>query len=306
MNRAKGGQSRGYTIIETMIFLAVSASMFISAMAFINGRQGQTEFSAAVRDFEANLNDVASDVATGYYASGQADAGTAVCTPGAEAGVIGLVPRFTTSGSGNQRGSNNGCIFIGKSIHFAPNVSDGNGQYVVYSLAGLQYKDGTLLGGDSQTIDESKVRIIPDSVNTQILGGGASFGCVLYSATTTPSVPASTPCSTISGTNPTGLISFFTTYQSVDFSGSAGGSNQVNILVSNKVSLNAAPASAEAALKGSTATDTPGNPRTTSEPRGGVYICLQSNGSKQHAILQIGGNTSRFTSTATIRAGDCS
>ncbi len=67
MNR--GNRSTGYTIVETMIFLAVSSLMFISAMILINGRQSRAEFIQAVRVFEANLRDVANDVSTGYYAN---------------------------------------------------------------------------------------------------------------------------------------------------------------------------------------------------------------------------------------------
>ncbi|HSX44369.1 MAG TPA: hypothetical protein VLE69_03715, partial [Candidatus Saccharimonadales bacterium] len=66
MNRVPG-QSGGFTIVETMIVLAVTGFMFFSAMLFISGQQAKTEFTQAAHETEAKINDVLNDVSTGVY-----------------------------------------------------------------------------------------------------------------------------------------------------------------------------------------------------------------------------------------------
>ena len=68
MKRASGGRSHGFTIVETMIVLAVSGALFTSAIFFIGGRQQKAEFTASVRNFETSINDIANDVSDGYFA----------------------------------------------------------------------------------------------------------------------------------------------------------------------------------------------------------------------------------------------
>ncbi len=62
-----GRRSHGYTIIETLIFIAVSGMMFMSAVILVGGRQQEVEFSQGVRDLENKLKDTLNDVSTGYF-----------------------------------------------------------------------------------------------------------------------------------------------------------------------------------------------------------------------------------------------
>lgn len=107
----------GFTIIETMIVLAVSGGLLVSVMATISGQQQKTQFTTGVRDFETKIQDVVNDVQTGYYPNN----GTTKCTndPASDTAPVNddaamIVPQ----------GTNENCIFLGKGIHF--HSPDGN------------------------------------------------------------------------------------------------------------------------------------------------------------------------------------
>ena len=304
MNRAEGGQSRGYTIVETLIFLAVSGAMFISAMTLINGRQAKTEFSTAVRDFESSLNDTASDVATGYYSNIASVTGRSiVCTPS----VVGVQIRESTGS--DQQGANAGCIFVGKAIQFGPSDTD-NASYNVFSLAGLQYKNNNPdVSGISQNINDALTRPIakssssdltPDAIQKMRIANGAKVNCVLYGYNEGLAPATATPC-TDDDFLSTDLLAFVTTFQPADYTQShSGSSSQVDLFVpqsSSKVGrLTSDAASSLAGL------------RTTSwnmNPGAGIFICLQSGGTDQYSLIKLGGNSSRFSTSATIKDGKC-
>lgn len=131
-------KSQGFTIVETMIFLAVSGFMFAAAAVFINGKQASVEFKQGMNNFNTQIQGAMDDVANNNYASG----GNFKCTP------TGMGPSVTTISS--AQGTNIGCDFVGKVIQFAPQDTNGTG-YNVYTLAGNQYvgPDYTNVNGDS-------------------------------------------------------------------------------------------------------------------------------------------------------------
>jgi Tfp pilus assembly protein FimT len=91
---------QGYTIVETMIFLAVSGVMFLIAASFINGKQAEAEFRNNITGFASSLNQTLNDVANGT--SG---------TDGQQCQEVAGVPTITTGT--NSYGD---CIFLGKTI----------------------------------------------------------------------------------------------------------------------------------------------------------------------------------------------
>lgn len=119
---------RGYTILEVMIFIAISATIFVGAIKAIGGRQEQVQFSQAVREFEAKIRDIANDVVTGYYPTNP----TVTCEY--SAGKSRIVK--TTDGS---LGTNKTCIYIGKVIQFHPDSA--KNRIDIYTMAGLRYED---------------------------------------------------------------------------------------------------------------------------------------------------------------------
>src|SRR5579862_8084966 len=58
--------SDGYTIIEVIIFLTVSAIIFAAAANLISGHQAEVEFDQTVRDTQTKVEDWINDVSTGF------------------------------------------------------------------------------------------------------------------------------------------------------------------------------------------------------------------------------------------------
>lgn len=97
MNKRRGASGfgmGGYTITEVMIVLAATTVLFAAVAISFSGRQASTEFTQAVRAYEAQLQNTISEVTTGNYLMGQCDGRGA-----------------TISLTTNHPGS---CIFLGK------------------------------------------------------------------------------------------------------------------------------------------------------------------------------------------------
>jgi hypothetical protein len=121
----------GYTIVEVLIFIGVSAAIFFSAMTAIGGRQEQVQFAQSVREFDAKVRDILNDVTTGYFPTNE----TVQCE------VVNGKPEITIDSDTNL-GTNSECIFVGKAIQFMP---DGKGEQIaIYTLAGRRYEDEDL------------------------------------------------------------------------------------------------------------------------------------------------------------------
>ena len=119
-----GKSRRGYTIVEALIFLAVSGALLVSAGVIINGRQERTRFAQAVDDVGLTLQDYFNDVSTGYYPNSN----NLLCS----GGVLGLTLQTTGSSS---TGTNAQCVFSGKLFHFFPTGTAGYTAYTVVSNA---------------------------------------------------------------------------------------------------------------------------------------------------------------------------
>ena len=93
----------GFTVVETLIVLAVSGVLFISVAALISGQLNRFRTRDAVFNLESSVRDVLNDVATGYYPEiGQ----KVTCND-----IIG----------GEDRGQSTQCVLAGKQIEFTTN-----------------------------------------------------------------------------------------------------------------------------------------------------------------------------------------
>ena len=97
-------RSAGYTILEAMIFLAVSGALFALVIPSYSSRQDKVRFTQGVRDLDSKINDVINDVSNGYYPNADSPC---VATPSG--------PSF--SGAVTEQGTRKDCIFVGKVIH---------------------------------------------------------------------------------------------------------------------------------------------------------------------------------------------
>lgn len=133
----------GFTIVEVMIFLAVSGALMLAAMTAISGSQNKAEFNVAINDAQQQIETIASNVATGYYASSE----NVTCV-----NPVGSVLNISTSGG--NRGSNKDCAFIGRVFDFDMSTSTMR----LYSVAGARMNpDGSevtrMLDSKSTVID---------------------------------------------------------------------------------------------------------------------------------------------------------
>jgi hypothetical protein len=298
MNRAVSSRSVGYTIVETMIFLAVSAAMFMSAMALISGRQNRTEFNSSIRDFEASMNDLANDVTNGYYSNTTSNGQTFYC----HASATTLLVNTTSS-------TTQGCTFIGKALQFSPANTD-KAMYSVINLVGRQFKNADPSYGDVQNIDDASVvavspaesapyNAVPDATQDIRINGGVTAECVVYSLTLDP---PNQPCS--SGLTKIDTITFMTTFHGIGFNGDQeSGSSDVNLLVPTAAALTKPVGQTKANAAERLNAYKVAN---TATPSRGVHICLQSNGTNEYALVTIGGKSSQFVANTQVFPGQCS
>lgn len=131
-------QPLGYTIVEVMIFMAISGIMFLLAATFISGKQANAQFKQGMNDMNSQIMNVINEVSNGDYT----DLGTNTCTATA---VTNGAPTIQ-SGSAAQ-GSNIGCVFLGKVIQIP--VGNQKSQYAVFTAVGRQTDANT--GDATQT-----------------------------------------------------------------------------------------------------------------------------------------------------------
>jgi len=121
------GASMGFTIVEVMIVLAVSSLIVLSALTLVNGRQNKTEFVTGINDLQQQVQQIVNETASGLYPG----IGGFTCQPGASGPV-------TFTGVSSAQGTNQGCIFLGKTIQFGLDTTDS--QLAVLPIVGRQYQ----------------------------------------------------------------------------------------------------------------------------------------------------------------------
>lgn len=150
-------ENRGFTVLEVLIFIAVSALIFVTAMAAISGRQNQVQYSQGTRDLETKIRDVINDVTSGYFPTND----TVGCVIGVDDAV-----QIVSSFDDTQLGTNDDCIYIGKVIQFVP---DGQREKIrVYVMAGRRYIDNEDVEPVT-TVAEAKPKLVylPDDSNLE-------------------------------------------------------------------------------------------------------------------------------------------
>jgi hypothetical protein len=269
--------SDGFTVFETMIFLAVSSALFISVVFTLSGQQRRAEFTYGVQEYITRVEDVMNDISTGfYYNSGsftcRAPLGTVVITPGA-----------------SQPGQNVDCILVGRVIQFGakniPGTSNSFQGYRVLSVAGRR----TVIDGahrrDVQSLNESTTEPIasstaPSAVTTGILPNGLQIGWIK------------------AGGTPYGAVGFFTSFsQNVDASKALGG---VQVIPIPGTSLDTLETPADLLIPIRNVGISSAVP-----PAGGVIVCIEDGSQTIHARLNLSGNLRKESSNVIIENGRC-
>jgi type II secretory pathway pseudopilin PulG len=152
-----GLKSRGFTIVEVLIFLAVSSALMVSAFALISGSQSKTAFTQSINNVQQQIDSVINNVANGYYSAGETQN---KCTVD-NSGVLNF------DDPNGSRGSSDQCIFLGRFIAF----KDGSNEYTVYNVAGRRLKNGS----DVILMADANPKIIPGTEQKYTLKNGLTF-----------------------------------------------------------------------------------------------------------------------------------
>lgn len=258
-------KSAGFTIVETMIVLAVSAGLFTIAALYINGKQAKTEFQVGVRDIQTQLQQIINQTESGYY--GVKDTS---CSAGVSGDLI-------FSAGSNSLGTNGECIFIGKTI-----VVDSASIYV-YPMAGARQSVGvdtanpvearaTVAGAPEILALPNGIRLTSSSYEGASLTTGAARGFSVLS-----SMAADIDSPDI-GSQTFGLYGFqgsFQLNQSDDFD---------DVINSEKA---VSPISA------------------AYSPKKSVELCMKSGGTDQSALITIGSTSGLAMRTTIKSGSSC-
>lgn len=107
--------SAGFTIVEVMIFLAVSGALLTAGVLLFSGSARRNQFSLAARDFDAKIQDIINDTSTGFFDKLQDNLGRSYRCVGGDGSPPELVLDATA-----EQGTNKDCIFIGKAVLLKP------------------------------------------------------------------------------------------------------------------------------------------------------------------------------------------
>ncbi|HET8991431.1 MAG TPA: type II secretion system protein [Candidatus Saccharimonadales bacterium] len=301
----KGRSRGGYTIVEVMIFLAVSGFMFVVAASFISGKQSSTQFVQAVNTVNAQIQQLITNVSDNNYAPTSLQ-----CTSNS-----GGSPPLTITSTGGQQGTNLGCDFLGKVIQFGVKGSNGR-NFDIYTIAGCQYANCTYNSADPtasnppSSFSEAKAEPVDPGTNNTCSSSG-----------TTPNL---TTCNTLewgmevtsmwddtSGTpQPTNSIGLFNSFAPTNGGGLVSGSQTINVVDTGfgNININNASNVDEAGmvslLEGNGGLD---NAQPITSPSYPYFVVCFKDGKGHAGELTIGGstasgklNTSATTSNSNI------
>jgi prepilin-type N-terminal cleavage/methylation domain-containing protein len=257
-------RSEGFTIIETLIVLAVSGGLLLIAVLYIGGKQAKTQFTTGARDLQSRYQQVIDDVANGYYPNN----GSIQCHN------VGGVPQVSNGGA--ALGTNQDCILLGKVIQFnsggaSPEI------FKAYSVVGVR-KNGS--GDLVQNIGQAKPRLI--NINSQLSTETMPYGM------TTQFVK-------FNGTS-IGSVGFISSIGYIDSAGVAQGpAQQVDVYPIPGTTLGDGGTSAiETGLPVTGANVNPAN---------GVQVCVKGAAPNQWVLYTIGGQGRQVSVAMTFKAG---
>ena len=113
----------GFTIIETIIVLAISTALLSSGLLLVQGRVPRVQFESAVNDLDVRIADSLNEVMSGYYPSAQDHK----CVNGE---IVPLDVTDTNTGPGTY----GQCIFIGQAVQFGNQNGSNGGTCATSSL----------------------------------------------------------------------------------------------------------------------------------------------------------------------------
>ena len=103
----------GFTIVEIIIFLAISGVLFGAAVTFLSGSDAHNRFSQSMRDTQSKIQDYLNDIPTGFANGTGGTSGQSHCK--STGGFIHIDKDPANASPPQNTGD---CIFLGKAIQF--------------------------------------------------------------------------------------------------------------------------------------------------------------------------------------------
>ncbi len=271
----------GFTILEVMIVLAVTAIIFFMSITFIQGKEAYNQFLVAINNVEAQLNEDINNVRDGSYILPNKIS----CAP-----YFSMNNPSVTLGSKSQ-GSNTGCIFVGDAIKLNKNKMEN------YIIVGNQFgasPSANLNPSPNYGINDSNPILVSSSVApplTQYFENGLTLvgACHYYP-------PTKSPCSPAQNQDLGGII--------LGIVGSTAQQSQVNIVPDGNINSNLNLSSTNFI------TETNNFIVPTKNPNNNSYdghsfdsttdnfelLCFKAGGINDSALFTVGGNNSSSVS----------
>jgi len=269
MRRAR--RQRGFTIVETLIVLAITGLMFLLAVLAISGKQNQAEFNQAINDIRSEIQHEIDQVAAGDYTN----TGNFTCN--------GTSGSLNIQQGTNQQGSNDGCVYLGKVLQFGVRNTDPQ-QYIAYTIAGLKDNNGSLASADPTAIAPGI------ATNAQAGFPDASVANILHNGLTVASMT--------SGGKRIGAVAFINSLGQYNNGTLLSGSQQIDLIPVNGTELDdAAPPNNTVDRIHANLANSPQNPSD------GVHICFASGTTNQSGLIIIGNGNSKLSLTLQIMSG---
>jgi len=156
------GAQRGFTIVEVMIVLSISALMLVTATTVFGGKRERTEFSQAVYDLQSKFQSWANNVSS-ESVPGLNDYTCQVNPTG------GVGPLLTYNPGSSSAASD--CIYLGQALEVPTPASNADTIYAysVFGLRTIHGPGGVDTGVFPTSPDEANPDMAVDSSNNPVL-----------------------------------------------------------------------------------------------------------------------------------------
>jgi hypothetical protein len=293
----------GFTLVEVMIFLAISGVMFVSALNLFNGKQNETEFTTGLNTFVSQLQSTINNVSTGYYNV----ADNVICTPSGSGSSAVPVPSLAAAGSPSKIGQNYGCTYIGEVLSFESTNATGNQVYKAYPIVGLQYAQNTP-PAESTSLADARPQTLASLASTTTMPYGLTIHSIKYLSTSTTAIGFFTSFNSYASES--GLSQLSSGSQNIQLVPIPGATTtstvaDINSLTSSNSSSVSDPEPCGIGVTNSVCY-TPNNGIVAPiNPTTGITMCVDSGSTDQSAILTFGSISSASEISQQIQTGHC-
>jgi hypothetical protein len=148
----------GYTLLEVLLFLAISSIFLAMANVVLQGQSAHTEFSASMNDVNSKMQQWMDEVKNGYTAS-TASSSVGIGSYNCDLDIASGNPVLSAPavGTGNATGTNLPCIFLGKAIMVNDKFGGPtNAENKIYAYTVLGRRTFTDSSGEDVNVDSIK------------------------------------------------------------------------------------------------------------------------------------------------------